>query len=227
MSDGWPVSLKVGATGAGIGIGCGLGVGVGRPINLGGVPVLSSMASGVSQGVGSLSSGMGVGGTLGRISAFLSSKGLVGGIGCGVGIGYGFGAGLMVRPAALESLQTSAENLIGAARERVGIPNDSQKEAAGGASTLGFEEGDSSLSSAPPAASLGHVTPDARQTTVAPVTPQRPESPQLDDIQKENEVLRALLRQNRDIGDLKKENEELRKAICKIDPKSEVCNNVK
>jgi hypothetical protein len=90
----------------------------------------------------------------------------VGGIGCGVGIGYGFGAGLMVRPAALESLQTSAENLIGtstivfdrektkyviyifeaalvptdgdrpcdpsgAARERIGIPNDSRKEAAG------------------------------------------------------------------------------------------------
>lgn len=35
MSDPWPVSFKVGATGAGVGIGCGVGVGVGRPINLG------------------------------------------------------------------------------------------------------------------------------------------------------------------------------------------------
>jgi len=49
------------------------------------------------------------------------------------------------------------------------------------------------------------------------------ESRDLDAVQKENEVLRALLRQQKEIGDLKKENEELRKAVCKIDPKSGVC----
>lgn len=47
-------------------------------------------------------------------TGFMRSKGLAGGVGCGVGVGYGFGAGLMLRPAALESLQRSTESFIGA-----------------------------------------------------------------------------------------------------------------
>eukprot|EP00192_Tetraselmis_astigmatica_P016651 CAMPEP_0117685930 /NCGR_PEP_ID=MMETSP0804-20121206/22092_1 /TAXON_ID=1074897 /ORGANISM="Tetraselmis astigmatica, Strain CCMP880" /LENGTH=95 /DNA_ID=CAMNT_0005497415 /DNA_START=12 /DNA_END=299 /DNA_ORIENTATION=- len=44
-----------------------------------------------------------------------------------------------------------------------------------------------------------------------------------DEVRAENQVLRALLRQQEQVEELKQSNNELREALCKLDPEAEIC----
>lgn len=132
----WPVVFRVGHTGLGVGAGCGVGVGVGAPLDLGGVPVLSSAAAGVGSGVSQLRSRFrGVERHLAR----LLPPGLRAGAGCGVGVGYGFGAGFFLSAGALDALQRR----VRAAREAVAdrLPASPPALAGAGAQRAGAAEG--------------------------------------------------------------------------------------
>jgi hypothetical protein len=107
---GVPFTLRVGATGFGAGVGCGVGVGFGSPLNLAGVPVVGSAASGIGAGLGQF---RGVIAPVERrlralLGASRALRGVSVGAGCGVGVGYGFGAGLFLKPSAGEALARRA-----------------------------------------------------------------------------------------------------------------------
>ncbi|KAL4325481.1 hypothetical protein GQ457_11G022000 [Hibiscus cannabinus] len=97
-----PFTLKVGQVFTGFGIGCGIGIGVGRPINLGGIPMLGEVMS-ATRGATDAFSGVSrhVNGALRKLGA----KNIEAGVGCGVGVGHGFGIGLAVKPGVLHQLQ--------------------------------------------------------------------------------------------------------------------------
>ncbi|KAK8481624.1 hypothetical protein V6N12_032754 [Hibiscus sabdariffa] len=97
-----PFTLKVGQVFTGFGVGCGIGIGVGRPINLGGIPMLGEVMS-ATRGATDAFSGVSrhVNGALRKLGA----KNIEAGVGCGVGVGHGFGIGLAVKPGVLHQLQ--------------------------------------------------------------------------------------------------------------------------
>jgi len=117
-----PFFVGVGQTGFGVGIGCGVGVGVGQPINLSGVPVLSSIMSGLSSGLSSIPGLHHLRAVATSFTGKIDIKGLRSGAGCGVGVGYGYGAGLFLKPSTGERLVQLATGVADSVMARLPPP---------------------------------------------------------------------------------------------------------
>ncbi|CAN6461099.1 unnamed protein product [Victoria cruziana] len=104
-----PFSFKVGQVFTGFGVGCGIGIGVGRPINLGGVPMVGQVMS-ATRGATDAVSGVGV--HVNTALRKIGLKNIEAGVGCGVGIGHGFGVGIALKPGVINRIQSHVEQMI-------------------------------------------------------------------------------------------------------------------
>ncbi|KAF3792986.1 hypothetical protein EJ110_NYTH02119 [Nymphaea thermarum] len=104
-----PFSFKVGQVFTGFGVGCGIGIGVGRPINLGGIPMVGQVMS-ATRGATDAVSGVGV--HVNSALRRLGIKNIDAGVGCGVGIGHGFGVGIALKPGVINQIQSRFEQMI-------------------------------------------------------------------------------------------------------------------
>ncbi|XP_039002559.1 uncharacterized protein LOC120129030 isoform X1 [Hibiscus syriacus] len=116
-----PFTLKVGQVFTGFGIGCGIGIGVGRPINLGGIPMVGEVMS-ATRGATDVFSG--VSRHVNVVLKKLGAKNIEAGVGCGVGLGHGFGIGLAVKPGVLNQLQCCVTQGMTKLMNKFGIAPD-------------------------------------------------------------------------------------------------------
>lgn len=246
VDGGVPFAFRIGAVGVGVGAGCGVGLGFGRPIALGSLPfagqALQGMGAGLHTALGGAGSALqGVGAEARRQVRQLGVPGLDAGFGCGAGLGYGFFAvGLLLKPSVVDSLHERIHGVAGAAAAAldsclrsagIGGQADRRAPASSDAGNGGSRSGSSGSdgASAPAVGGVGAnmslaglpVSSGIQQVLIPSRTQQQQQQQSLAD---DKEVIRALLRHQRQLDKLRRQNRSLRAALCKLDPSAAACD---